>query len=170
MGFAFKRRFYEALPTAVKRPVAWIPFSFFAGKAYRETLARGKWMRSASRAEILAYQERELGKILAFAVAEVPAYQTLRSTVERLSAFGALEAFPLINKQMLQDNLPRYLPKSFARIPHFDVSTGGTSGNQLKFYLDDTWVDTPLWQVIEDHLASIKADPGSPPVTGQPNQ
>jgi len=31
-----------------------------------------------------------------------------------------------------------------------------------KFYLDDTWVDTPLWQVIEDHEASIEADPGAP--------
>ncbi|WNC67524.1 arylsulfatase [Thalassotalea nanhaiensis] len=31
-----------------------------------------------------------------------------------------------------------------------------------KFYLDDTWVDTPLWQVIEEHLASIKNDPGTP--------
>jgi arylsulfatase len=31
-----------------------------------------------------------------------------------------------------------------------------------KFYLDDTWVDTPLWQVVEDHLASIEADPGAP--------
>ncbi len=30
------------------------------------------------------------------------------------------------------------------------------------FYLDDTWVDTPLWQVIEDHLASIEKDPGAP--------
>jgi arylsulfatase len=31
-----------------------------------------------------------------------------------------------------------------------------------KFYLDDTWVDTPLWQVIEDHNASIEEDPGAP--------
>ena len=30
------------------------------------------------------------------------------------------------------------------------------------FYLDDTWVDAPLWQVIEDHEASIAADPGAP--------
>jgi arylsulfatase len=30
------------------------------------------------------------------------------------------------------------------------------------FYLDDTWVDAPLWQAIEDHLASIEADPGVP--------
>ena len=30
------------------------------------------------------------------------------------------------------------------------------------FYLDDTWVDAPLWQVLEDHQASIADDPGVP--------
>jgi arylsulfatase len=30
------------------------------------------------------------------------------------------------------------------------------------FYLDDTWVDYPLWKVVEDHEASIEADPGTP--------
>ncbi len=30
------------------------------------------------------------------------------------------------------------------------------------FYLDDTWVDFPLYQVVEDHEASIEADPGAP--------
>ena len=29
-------------------------------------------------------------------------------------------------------------------------------------YLADTWVDGPLYEVMEDHLASIKADPGAP--------
>jgi len=31
-----------------------------------------------------------------------------------------------------------------------------------KFYLDDTWVDGPLWKVLDDFEASIKADPGAP--------
>ena len=30
------------------------------------------------------------------------------------------------------------------------------------FYLDDTWVDAPLYQVLEDHEASIEADAGVP--------
>jgi arylsulfatase len=30
------------------------------------------------------------------------------------------------------------------------------------FYLDDTWVDVPLWQVIEEHKASIEKDTGAP--------
>jgi len=31
-----------------------------------------------------------------------------------------------------------------------------------KFYLDDTWVDAPLWNVIEEHLASMEKDTGAP--------
>jgi arylsulfatase len=31
-----------------------------------------------------------------------------------------------------------------------------------KFYLDDTWVETPLYEVIEGHLTSIAEDSGSP--------
>ena len=29
-------------------------------------------------------------------------------------------------------------------------------------YLNDTWIDFPLYQVLEDHQASIEADPGAP--------
>ena len=29
-------------------------------------------------------------------------------------------------------------------------------------YLPDTWVDFPLYQVLEDHEASIEEDPGAP--------
>ena len=28
-------------------------------------------------------------------------------------------------------------------------------------YLNDTWVDFPLYQVLEDHQESIKKDPGT---------
>jgi len=30
------------------------------------------------------------------------------------------------------------------------------------FYLDDTWVEVPLWRVIEEHEASIEKDTGAP--------
>jgi arylsulfatase len=30
------------------------------------------------------------------------------------------------------------------------------------FYLHDTWVDTPLWQVISDHKTSLENDAGAP--------
>jgi arylsulfatase len=35
-------------------------------------------------------------------------------------------------------------------------------------YLNDTWVDFPLYQVLEDHEASIEEDPGTPdPLTNK---
>ena len=31
-----------------------------------------------------------------------------------------------------------------------------------KFYMDDTWVSTPLWNVITEHQESMEKDPGAP--------
>ena len=31
-----------------------------------------------------------------------------------------------------------------------------------KFYFDDTWVDYPLWEVIEEHAIPIEKDAGAP--------
>lgn len=73
-----------------------------------------------------------------FAVDQVPAYQQLRSVVERHTPFEALKAFPLLDKDTVQANQQDYLPRDFAKIPHYETTTGGTSGNQLKIYLDDS--------------------------------
>lgn len=91
----------------------------------------------SSRCEILAYQEQELGKILRFATEQVPAYHGYRNVVDRLPALEALKEFPLLDKSTLQDNLERYLPRDFDKIPHYAITTGGTSGNQLRFFVDD---------------------------------
>ncbi len=155
MGFSFKRQLYESLPPVIKRPVAWLPFSLFAGKSYKATLRRKEKIRYANREELRSYQEAELRKILGFATEQVPAYRNLRSVVSRLAPFEALKAFPFLSKQMLLDDLAHYLPDSFNQIPHYECSTGGTSGNQLTFYLDDASASTEwgflhrMWESVE---------------------
>jgi len=62
MAFSMKRNIYESLPLAIKQGLCLIPFSWWAGKAYRETFARGPWFDRASWEELLHYQERQLGK------------------------------------------------------------------------------------------------------------
>lgn len=138
MAFELKRTIYEALPVALKRSVCSIPFSWLAGKDYRAAYQRGNWFDKANKKELQLYQERELGSILLFAVDQVPAYQHLRSDVERHSPFEALKAFPLLDKDTVQAHQQDYLPRDFAKIPHYETTTGGTSGNQLKIYLDDS--------------------------------
>lgn len=137
MAFNLKRRLYESLPVAVKRTVCLIPFSWLAGKAYRSVRVRGLWFDQADKTVLRAWQERELGAALRFTVDQVPAYQGLRSIVERHRPFEALQAFPLLDKDTVQTNQSQYLPRDFQRIPHYETTTGGTSGNQLKIYVDD---------------------------------
>jgi len=138
MAFDLKRSLYEALPVSVKRSVCLVPFPWLAGKAYRDTYRRGNWFDRASREELRRYQERKLGDILLFAVEQVPAYQNLRPIVERHTPFEALKAFPLLDKDAVQAHQRDYLPRDFEKIPHYETSTGGTSGNQLKIFLDDS--------------------------------
>ena len=76
-----------------------VPFSMIAGEKYREVYHRGEWFDQASREEILAYQERALGKLLRHATMEVPAYFSLKSVVEKFNPREALSAFPFLEKE-----------------------------------------------------------------------
>ena len=137
MNFNLKRRAYERLPVALKRVIGLVPFAWLAGPAYRRRMRRVAWLDRASRAELRAFQDAELKRTLEFAADQVPAYQRLRSTVSRLGGFEALKAFPIVDKETLQSKLPDYLPRDLEQIPHYQVTTGGTSGNQLSFYVDN---------------------------------
>lgn len=137
MAFQLKRLLYETMPVPVKRLICVIPFSWLAGAAYRETFRRGVQFDRAKRGELRQYQERELGNVLRFAVNQVPAYEAFRSIVERLRPFEALKAFPLTEKDAVQADSLRYLPRDFNKIPHYETTTGGTSGKQLKIFVDD---------------------------------
>lgn len=137
MAFSVKRRIYEGLPEWLKRPAGWVPFSVLAGQGYRRTVARGRELDRASREVLTRYQAGALGRMLDFATREVPAYQPMRGLVERLPPFEALKGFPFLAKEDLQNDIEKYLPRSFDRIPHYECTTGGTTGNQLKFFVDD---------------------------------
>ena len=114
-----------------------VPFSMIAGKEYREVYHRGDWFDQASREEILAYQERALGRLLRHATMEVPAYFSLRSVVEKFNPREALSAFPFLEKEELQKDPDRYLSRNLDQTSCYETTTGGTSGNQLRFHLDD---------------------------------
>jgi phenylacetate-CoA ligase len=161
--YLVKRRLYELLPAILKIPIGWVPFGSLAGSSYRENMARGRQMDRASREELLAYQEQALGKILEFATDQVAAYRPFRASVERLRPFEALKAFPLLDKEHLQQHFPDYLPRDLDRILHYECSTGGTSGNQLNFHLDDSSQAIEMafmhrqWARVGYHHRSTKA-------------
>lgn len=137
MEFSVKRALYTAVPLPLKRLVRVVPFSWWAGPAYRRTMARRGAFDRADREEIEAYQERQLRTMLDFATDQVPAYRPLRGAVERHRPFDALREFPFLDKETVLADTARYLPRDFDRIPHYEISTGGTSGRQMTFFVDD---------------------------------
>jgi len=137
VNFAFRRKVYEGLPGWLKAPVRWVPFGVWAGKAYRATLARNTLFERADRSTIRTFQAAKLRRILEFAVDQVPAYQAMKGKVHRLEPFEALREFPLIEKDTIQREFSRYVPRDIDRIPHYECTTGGTTGNQLRFFLDN---------------------------------
>lgn len=137
MRFDRKRRLYDRLPGWTKLPLGWVPFRLLAGPSYRRTLARGAWIDRADAEAIAAWQERALGALLRFAVAQVPAYQALRGVVARCRPRDALQAFPLLSKDDLQDDMERHVARDLSRRAHYESTTGGTTGNQLRILLDD---------------------------------
>ena len=56
-----------------------------------------------------------------------------------------------------------YAIKNMAYPSFYNLLVDPKEEEPEKFYLDDTWVETPLYEVIEEHLTSIDEDPGSPP-------
>ncbi len=137
MGFDKRRRAYESMPSWLKAGVRLVPFSWIAGPGYRRTLSRAAFFESADRDDIRAWQERALGEMLDFATTHVPAYRAYRAAVERHTPFEALKAFPLLDKGALQSNPRDFVPDDLATIPHYEITTGGTSGNQLRFLVED---------------------------------
>jgi phenylacetate-CoA ligase len=145
--FILKRQLYERMPTKLKQLVRLVPFSFWAGKPYRTVLKRAAVVERWSREEIERYQAEKLAEILTYACDQVPVYADYKRYL-RLSPHEAIKAFPLLSKAELMANLPRYLPRNFSEIPHYTCSTGGTSGNQLDFYLDN---DSPAAEMAFMH-------------------
>jgi phenylacetate-CoA ligase len=137
MAFPVMRRVYESLPAGLTYPVRFVPFSWIAGRAYRAVLTREPLFERAPRADVLAYQEKVLGAMLEYATARVPAYRRHRSVVERLRPFEALKEFPLLSKATVRENLADFLPIGLERIPHYELATAGTTGEQLRIYVDD---------------------------------
>jgi len=126
------------MPLVAKRLICSVPFAWLAGKQYRTTFSRNTLIDTMSRTDVVAYQEKSLGNILSFATEHIPAYKKYRDAVRRFPALDAINEFPLLVKDDLQERFESFLPVNLKSIPHYEISTGGTSGNQLKFFVDDS--------------------------------
>lgn len=135
--FNIKRELYERAPAGLKRVVSLVPFPLMAGPAYRAVVARGPAIDRLSRAEVVALAQQQLGASLRYAVEKVPAYKPYRRVVEELPPTAALRELPLIDKSDILGRFDDFLCDPSERPRHYQTTTGGTSGRQLKILLGD---------------------------------
>jgi phenylacetate-CoA ligase len=132
------RQSYERMPLPLRKTLCRLPYGWLAGSSYRETVQLCHNLDTMSRGDIVAFQGTQLRALLEFAVQEVPFYQSLHGVVDRFDPFDALQEFPLLSKADVQQKLESLVPHSIRRIAHHECTTGGSSGNQLRFLEDDS--------------------------------
>lgn len=135
--FQLKRRLYENAPLPIKMGIGSIPFAWLAGRSYRETWKRTGNLEFETTAQLNRLRKQLLRSLLEYACEFVPAYRRYRSCVERYEPEEALIEFPILDKQTLKANFKNYISTAASVFRCWESSTGGTSGDQLTFLLDD---------------------------------
>ena len=69
-------------------------------------------------------------------------------------------------KMLLKEIDPKsYAVKDLAYPAFYNLLIDPKEEQPENFFLDDTWIDYPLYDVLEKHLASLEEDEGAPPKT-----
>ena len=132
------RKLYYQIPMPLKRlAFSLIPYQLIAGKNYTNTLKLCKYLDHADTGEIIAFQEKQLKKILDYAVNKVPFYKPYKNRLHNVNNYrDALNYFPVISKKIVQEKFHDFISDDIASIRYNEARTGGSSGNQLLFYQD----------------------------------
>ena len=82
------------------------------------------------------YQKEKLDVVFQHLRKDVPYYKKI--TLSSDDTFKRLKELPVITKDEIQNNFAQFLSDDFSKVNTYHVTTGGSSGNQLKFYLDNS--------------------------------
>lgn len=152
------KNIYSHMPGMVKLPVDYLygltPNSFKYGKKYRQTkkfLHRSQWW---SGEEHVKYQVMQLKSVLIHAYEHVAYYQRIFNECGfnpyKFKNLDQIEVLPLLNKDIIQENFNDLLADNFPVGKTILNTTGGTSGNQLKFYAENNYnqIERPFVELI----------------------
>ena len=138
-----RKNLWEKAPPSVKatagRLLACVPTQFWLGRRFRETCRFLDESQRWSAEQIRAYQLRELVRVCRIAYENAPFYREWFDVAglqpQAIKSPGDLRRLPTIDKETIRENLERMCTVP-TDSPNVDfVSTGGTGGNPLHFYM-----------------------------------
>ena len=103
------------------------------------------------------YQKERLTDLLRHLRKNVPFYKNISNIHD--DPFKTLRDLPVLSKEEIQKDLSRFLSDDFSGKNTYSVTTSGTHGNQLKFYLDDTTYGTE-WAFVAAAWRRAGYNPG----------
>jgi len=115
-----------------------IPVSF-RSSVYREYRRLLESHRTASRAELVAYRDSQLARLIEHAYENVPYYRDLmreRSlTPSDITTVADLGKLPLLTKDDVMEHHDRLVARNISPRMRLPMNTGGSTGRTLSFYI-----------------------------------
>lgn len=94
--------------------------------------------------ELKKYQLKKLRELLIHANNNVPFYRKMfnenKINPSEIKSTDDLSQLPIINKDIINENLKNLLSKNYKKNELIKSMTGGSSGNPLNFYIDRNWM------------------------------
>lgn len=154
-------RVYNALrasPDFMRKILYLIPLEYrLGGKHFINTYNFLKKTEHWTQQQLQAYQSSQLQRVLSHAVHHTKFYSNI--TLSSEDPYQNLQQFPLIDKNTIQANFNEFLADDIPKKDMYYVTTGGTSGNTLGFYLDNSTYGTD-WAFIMTGWRRVGFTPG----------
>lgn len=146
------KKLYKATPHSLTRILELLPFDFFCGKAYR------RQMKAIEECSYEPASDKHIEALLDFAndvIKNVPYYIDFcnKNKISKLNDLGDFYSLPVISKEMLSNNLDLFADSRY-RDKSYSVSTGGTTGNQLSFLMENEAFGKE-WAFVNSYIREI---------------
>jgi phenylacetate-CoA ligase len=133
---------------SVGRIYSWIPDTVSRGMHYQRFLREAS-LRDPD--EIRRLAEKKLARTLAWAFDTVPAYAQYRKLTGDLDApYDVLRALPVVSKDDIKRDLPRFLSTGVSAQRRLKTATGGSTSTPMVFFLHKGITRTREYAYMED--------------------
>ncbi|UOA20688.1 hypothetical protein DSM14862_03526 (plasmid) [Sulfitobacter indolifex] len=144
---------YQNMPPRVKAPLEYVPFEVFCGRPYRLQREALRNFKQLDPGEALLERNRLLIKYLNDSISHTPFYCQWASQ-NGIKCFDHIDQYydlPIIDKEMVQRNLSAFQDTRYEN-SRYKVSTGGSTGRQFSFHLDNECYSRE-WAFVADFLS-----------------
>ncbi|ASS89472.1 phenylacetate--CoA ligase family protein [Aeribacillus pallidus] len=157
------RELFKKAPYHFQTPIRWIygkvPIAIRLGRNFTETYNLLKVSQYWSKEEHESYQLAQLKRLLIHSFENVPYYNKLFNEIGfnpyTFRYLDEMEKIPFLDKETVQNNFESLIAKNIPRKDFILQTTGGTSGNPLKFFIQKKFSLSREWAFMTSQWGRV---------------